>query len=180
MTIIKVKGHEIKLPTIRDSFQRRSQQYKNDIIKTLKKLDLTEDDCEIELIRMASRRVPAKVLFYFDGHRMFYSYQNPQLNFTQNMYIAAKVIEIEVDLFVNKQKSNDDFVRTFSEDDNIEKQRAQARELLGVEAGSLDLNDINKKYKVLAKKYHPDMPGGSLQKFKEINNAHKTLKRELE
>ena len=44
----------------------------------------------------------------------------------------------------------------------------------------MDMGLINKKYKVLAKEHHPDMPMGSTEKFKEINNAHKTLKRELE
>ena len=39
---------------------------------------------------------------------------------------------------------------------------------------------INKKYKELAKEHHPDMPGGNTEKFKAINHAHKTLKRELE
>jgi thioredoxin reductase (NADPH) len=37
---------------------------------------------------------------------------------------------------------------------------------------------INKSYKLLAKQAHPDL-GGDLEKFKEINNAHKMLKREL-
>jgi len=27
---------------------------------------------------------------------------------------------------------------------------------------------------------HPDMPNGNVEKFKEINKAHKILKRELE
>ena len=40
--------------------------------------------------------------------------------------------------------------------------------------------EIDVKYKELAKKHHPDMPSGNLEKFKEINNAHKTLKKELQ
>ena len=44
----------------------------------------------------------------------------------------------------------------------------------------VDTTEIDKKYKVLAMKYHPDMPDGNLEKFKAINNAHKMLKRELE
>ena len=44
----------------------------------------------------------------------------------------------------------------------------------------MDLDVISKKYKVLAKKLHPDMDGGDAQRFKEINVAHKVLKRELE
>ncbi|MBS3114183.1 hypothetical protein J4448_03705 [Candidatus Woesearchaeota archaeon] len=32
----------------------------------------------------------------------------------------------------------------------------------------------------MAKKYHPDMPEGNVDKFKEINRAHKILRRELQ
>ena len=57
--------------------------------------------------------------------------------------------------------------------------RKEAREILGVEENVLDMAHIDKKYKTLAKKYHPDMPDGDLEMFKKINNAHKLLKREL-
>ena len=43
----------------------------------------------------------------------------------------------------------------------------------------LDLDEINKKYKELAKEHHPDK-GGNTEDFKAINKAHKMLKRELE
>ena len=43
-----------------------------------------------------------------------------------------------------------------------------------------NLEDINKKYKVLAKDAHPDMSNGDTERFKAINHAHKILKRELE
>ncbi|MCX9025094.1 MAG: DnaJ domain-containing protein [Candidatus Methanoperedens sp.] len=35
------------------------------------------------------------------------------------------------------------------------------------------------KYKALAKELHPDMPTGDTEKFKQLNIAHKILKREL-
>ncbi|MBI1968917.1 J domain-containing protein [Candidatus Woesearchaeota archaeon] len=56
--------------------------------------------------------------------------------------------------------------------------RKEAREILGIAPDVLDMNEIDKKYKELAKKYHPDMPGGDAEMFKKINNAHKILKRE--
>ena len=51
---------------------------------------------------------------------------------------------------------------------------------LEVDKETLDLNLINEQYKSLAKEHHPDMPNGDMEKFKQINNAHKILKRELE
>jgi molecular chaperone DnaJ len=51
-------------------------------------------------------------------------------------------------------------------------------EILGVNKNA-GINDIKKAYRKLARKYHPDLNPGdkaSEQKFKEINEAHETLK----
>ena len=71
------------------------------------------------------------------------------------------------------------FNNAFSEDKDVQEQRKKARELLGIDEKSLDLDLINKRYRELAKSLHPDMPGGDLEKFKALNRAHKILKREL-
>ena len=34
---------------------------------------------------------------------------------------------------------------------------------------------IKQRYQKLSKKFHPDMPEGSTEKFQEINSAYKTL-----
>ena len=46
--------------------------------------------------------------------------------------------------------------------------------ILGVESTATD-KEIKKAYKKLSMKYHPDRPGGSEEKFKEINEAHDVL-----
>ena len=58
--------------------------------------------------------------------------------------------------------------------------RLKLRNILGVEHDVTDMSVINAKYKHLAKSNHPDMSGGDTEKFQAINNAHKTLKRELQ
>ena len=42
------------------------------------------------------------------------------------------------------------------------------------------MEEINQKYKVLAKKCHPDMPDGNIEIFQKLNKAHKLLRRELQ
>ena len=79
---------------------------------------------------------------------------------------------------LNEEITFEEFSQHFSEDHDIAKKRIEAREILGVDEDCLDVELINKNYKNLARKHHPDM-GGDMETFKKINNAHKTLKREL-
>ncbi len=179
MTFLSIKGHTFKPFVVKDSFNRRALGFKNTIIQSLGKLGLTEDDIDVPLEVMALKRAPASALWYIGGYRLYYSY-NGSLRFVENLYVVAKVIELEVELVLQGEKTAQDFIRDFTEDKDIETQRKQARELLGVEPASMDLNLINQKFKQLAKQHHPDMPGGNHETFKAINHAHKTLKRELE
>jgi hypothetical protein len=178
MTLIKVKGHEIKSITIKDSANRRAIQFKNNILTTLRALGLTEDDVEIELERVAIKRTGASATWYFDGYRMHYSYNRAQ-KYVENLYIVSKVIEYEVLAVLAEEKTIEEFIRAFSEEDEVEEERAAARELLGVPADCNDLDLINKTYKKLAKTAHPDMESGDTETFKALNRAHKILKREL-
>jgi DnaJ-class molecular chaperone len=36
-------------------------------------------------------------------------------------------------------------------------------------------SDIKNKYQLLSKRYHPDMPEGNAEKFREINEAYKIV-----
>ena len=50
--------------------------------------------------------------------------------------------------------------------------------ILGLETNKVSLNEIKMAYKEQAKKYHPDVNGGSIQyeeRFKDISEAYKTL-----
>jgi DnaJ-class molecular chaperone len=41
-------------------------------------------------------------------------------------------------------------------------------------------DELKAKYLKLSKKYHPDMPGGDAQKFREINEAYKLIQRYMQ
>lgn len=179
MTMIRVKGYDIKTSIICDSYDRRAVQYKNNIILTLKKLGLTEDDIEIPQEVSAFKNAPASATWYMNGHRLYHSYKIAN-KYVENLAIVFKVIELEVNALLSHHKTIEEFFSSFSEGDDVEEERKQARITLGVDPDIVDMNIINVKYKELAKKIHPDMDGGDTEKFKAINRAHKILKRELE
>src|SRR3989338_2571147 len=177
MARITVRGHDFSELVIKDSYDRRALQFKNNIIATLKKIGLTEDDMEIVLPRIARMKGVAAASWYFDGRNMYFSFRSGA-SFVQNLYVVLKVIEAEVALLLKGEKPVEEFIADFAEERNVEVQRKEARKVLGVEENCLDIEVINKSFKLLAKQAHPDL-GGDLEKFKEINNAHKMLKREL-
>ena len=179
MAIIKVKGHEFAAPTIRDSFDRRALQYKNKIVTTLRKIGLTEDDIEVDFENVAVKNAPASASWYFCSHYLHYSYRAAP-KYVENLYVVSKLIELEVGALVSGEKTREEFIAEFSEDKDIKTRRKEAREVLGVDENSIDLGHIDSKYRELAKKFHPDVPEGDISKFKQINHAHKILRRELQ
>ena len=179
MKTIKVKGYELTTAPIRDSFDRRALQFKNKIITSLGRIGLTEDDIDLELEPSAVKNVPAYASWYLQGRHLHYSYKGSR-TYAENLYVVFRVIELEVNALLSGQKTAEEFIRDFSEDKDIKDKRKEAREILGVAHDATDLDQINQNYRELAKKHHPDMPEGNPEKFKEINLAHKTLKRELQ
>ena len=177
MARITVKGHEFNELIIRDSYDRRAVLFKNNIIEILRKIGVDDDDVEVSLQRVARLKGHATASWYFEGNYMHFSYK--LLNkFIENLYVVSKVIELEVKLLLNEEITVDEFVRHFSEEQDVEKEQQKAREILGVDKDCLDMELIIKNFKELAKKNHPDA-GGDPEIFKKINLAHKTLKREL-
>ena len=179
MTRLKIKGHEFSAFIVKESFSRRAVQFRNNILGSLRKIGLSEDDVDVELEALSVKKAQASASWYIEGHHLYYSY-NGAHKFVENLYVVSKIIELEVDALLKEKKTLQEFISEFSEEKDIRDKRREARKTLGVDEGTLDLNVINEKYKSLAKAHHPDMPNGNMEKFKEINNAHKTLKRELE
>ena len=179
METVTIKGYEFEAVIARDSYNRRALQYKNNIINVLSKIGIISDDIDIDLETVAIKNVPASATWYDNGYRMYYSYKSAK-RYIDNLYIVYKVLNFEVADLLAKKKTFEEFLLDFTEKEDVEHMRKEARKILGVEEDVLDLDYINKKYKELAKKYHPDMPEGDLEMFKKINNAHKILKRELQ
>ncbi|PIN74147.1 molecular chaperone DnaJ [Candidatus Woesearchaeota archaeon CG10_big_fil_rev_8_21_14_0_10_45_16] len=177
MARITIKGHEFNQLVIRDSYDRRAQLFCNTIIETLRKIGISEDDVDVQLQKVARAKGSAAASWYFDGHYMYFGYKLAD-KFVENLYIVSKVIELEVKALLEERITMEEFTQHFSEDHDIEKRRKEARIILGVPEDCLDLDLINRNYKNLAKKCHPDA-GGDQELFKKINNAHKMLKREL-
>jgi len=178
MTIITIKGHEFEVVLARDSASRRAQQYKNSVISVLNKIGVVADDVIIDLEPMAIKNAPASATWFCDGYRMYYSYKLAK-RYVDNLYVVLKVIELEVADFLSGKKPFDEFRAEFTEDEEVEESRKKARETLGVSHDVTDMDHIDKKFKDLARKHHPDMPEGNVEFFKKINEAHKTLRREL-
>ncbi|MFP4568339.1 MAG: J domain-containing protein [Candidatus Woesearchaeota archaeon] len=178
MVVIKIKTHEINVRKIKDSHLRRATQFKNNIEFALQSVGVPEDDIDVHMEVVAIRNLPASVTWYLGGRRIFYSFASAS-NFAENLFVVQSVIEGEVLLLAGGDKTLDEFISEFSEEDDVLLKRKEARVCLGLSEDERDMKIINKAYKDLAKEHHPDKESGSIDKFKEINNAHKILKREL-
>ena len=178
MPQISIKGHKFNALVSLDSHNRRALKYKNNIISALSKIGVEKDDVVIDLEPVPIKEIIASVTWYYDGYKMYYSYKSAK-KYVDNLYVVYKVIEFEVNDLVEGKINFQDFLSEFTEKDDVENMRKEAREILGVGPDVLDFSIIDKKFKELAKKYHPDLAGGDAEMFKKVNNAHKILKKEL-
>ena len=148
MVKLTVKGHEFSMFQVRDSYTRRAVQFKNNILESLRKIGLTEDDIEVPLEVFALKKAPASASWYINGHHLYYSY-NLSLKFVENLYVVSKVIELEVEALLQEKITVEEFIAKFSEDHDIESKRKQAREVLGLDPHIMDLELINKNYNIV-------------------------------
>lgn len=178
MAKIRVKGHEFEPVTIRDSFDRRATQYKNKIITSIRRLGLTVDDIDIKHEPTVLRKSAASVSWYLNKQHLHYSHYSRN-KYVENLYIVFKVIDLEITALLEERITLEEFITDFSEDTDVVEKRKDARAVLGLTHDINDSKVIEKAYKDLAKEHHPDTEKGNVEKFKEINNAHKLLKKEL-
>ena len=176
--MVTIKGHEIETVIIKNAHNRRAIQLKNNIFKLLTSIGINENDIDVPVENIAIKKAKASATWYYSGHRMYYSHCM-QSKFVDNLHVLFKVIEMESSQVLSEKKTFDDFISEFREDSDVDDKRKEAREFFGVAHDLNDLEIISKKYKDMAKELHPDMPSGDTEKFKQLNIAHKILKREL-
>lgn len=176
--MVKIKGHEIGEVNVKGASTRRAVQFQNNIITSLKKIGILDNDIEIPLERMAMRKIKASATWWIGDHRMHFTH-NMQKNYVENIYVLSKVIEMEVNRVLEEDITINDFILEFKEDKDVHQKRQEAREFFGCHHDETDFTIINEKYKLLARELHPDKPTGDTEKFKQLNVAHKILKREL-
>lgn len=174
-----IRGQTVEAVAVKDSFSRRATQFKNKILQAFKDAGISPDSVDIPEERAPMRKAPAIVNWYAMGSYCHYSYARRN-NYTENLYVIMKLLELELHAVAEGAKSAEDFVKGYAEDDDVQEKRKAARKLLGVAEDCMDFQQIDLQYKRMAKDAHPDMPNGSTEEFKKLNNAHKTLKRELE
>jgi len=179
MDTVTVKGMKFKAFVVKDSFNRQAQQFKNKIIDALGKLGVSEDQTYVPLEQFALKNAPAFAEWFMEGRRLYCSYSLSK-KYVENLYVVLQVISGQVEAVLSGEKEIHDFINEFTEDEDIVEQRKAARETLGLNEDEKDMVVINKRYKDLAKEHHPDTPTGNVEKFKAVNRAHKTLRKELE
>lgn len=179
MSIIKIKGHDYDVKLTKDSFGRRATKYANMITQQLRSIGVSVDDIEISEERVAMKKAPANVSWWVAEYHCNFRF-NKLDRFVDNLLVVMHVVRHAVSELTSKAITTEEFIDRFKEDLDVDKQRIEARKFFDLDENHVDLEHINKQYKKLAKSLHPDMDGGDVEKFKELNNYHKLLKRELE
>jgi len=175
--MVNIEGHEFEQVTVRSAFYRKAMHYEQKLIGILKKIGVPEDDIDIKIEKNAMQKIQASIAWYMWDVNLFYSYT--RFKFVENLGMVTKVIEYFVYQLEKGEITKEKFIALFKEDYDISERRKHAREVLGVDEDSTNFDEIHAKYKKLAKEHHPDMPNGNTEKFKEINTAHKLLKKEM-
>lgn len=179
MTILKLKGNEFEIKFTTGSASRYAALFRNNIIACLKELCVSPNYIRIDEESNGLKKAKAEVYWYMEGRRCYYSYAR-QPRYVDNLQVIAKLIEIEMNKIFEGNKTPEEFVLDFREEDNLIEKRKDARTLLGFDEHEIDMEIINKQFKKMAREAHPDMERGNTERFKQINEAHKILRAELE
>jgi hypothetical protein len=178
MAKIVLRGKEYEQIAISGTHGRLAVQYKNKIISVLHKLGVRNDDVKIEIPAVAFKKEPASASWWQEDRHMYYSCSKGR-NYAENLHLVSRVIERYVNEVLDETIPIEEFFEEFHEKSDVDTARKEAREKLGLPEDTDDFELVNKTYRKMVKEHHPDTANGDEDKFKDINNAHKVLKREL-
>ncbi len=173
----QIRGRTVEIIPVRDSHGRRVTQSENKIVGILKHLGCPPEGVSFSTERLAMKKSEAWVRFYSPYHRCHISYG--AYNYAENMQALVHLLEVEAKMIASHEQTPEVFFERYREEGDEDLDRKEARETLGLPEDCKDWKLIDKTYKTLAKKAHPDM-GGSEELFKRLNKAHKVLKKECE
>ncbi len=179
MTKLKVKGNELDVNFTTNSSSRYATLFRNKVIFCLRKIGVNQDYIKLKEEVFPMKKAGAEVHFYLNGYNCYYSY-NRQVRYVDNLQVISKLIEVEAEKLVSGKRSFEDFLTDYREDEDLVKKRKEARETLKLHESEINLEVIDKQFKIMARESHPDMETGNTEKFKLINEAHKILRKELE
>lgn len=172
----EVNGRNIVIKPTHSKFSRTANEIKNEILHDLSRIGITSDYIDIELPRNPLKReTPAEISWYVNEENFYYKCET-QENYRDNLGVISKLVNMEVYSIKNGLKSFTQVMNQFRIGYNPDTPITKSpQEILEIPQGVNDLEYIKFKYKELSKKYHPDNPEGSAEKFKEINEAYKQL-----
>jgi len=179
MVNIQLKGNSFNVSFAGRSSSRHVSLFRNQIMNALKQVGVPSGHIKIEEDVFPLLKRGAEVYWYVNERNCYYSY-NRQEKYVDNLQVIARLLEQEVAKLILEEKTMDEFIHDFKEEDDLEEKRKEARILLNVPESEKDLEIIDRQFKSMAKEAHPDMPNGDTERFKQLNEAHKLLKKELE
>ncbi len=179
MVKLKIKGNEFEIALVKSSALRYATLFRNKIFFSLKKLGVSQDYIKLVEEPFPIKMAGAEVSWYLNGSNCYYSY-NRQERYVDNLQVISKLIDVEVENLLRGKKNMEEFIFDFKGDEDLIEKRKKARKFLKLGETENSMEVVDRKYKNMAKEFHPDMATGNAEKFKKLNEAHKILRQELE
>ena len=176
----EVNGEVVFINPTASRFSKSAFTISQEILHNLSKIGIKPNYVTLSIPRNPLKpKEPAEVGWVVNGEDHYFKCST-QDNYRDNLGVIGNVIHQEVYAIKNGMKSFGQVMNQFrlGYDETGEK-IVSPREVLGIPLDIKDIDYITYKYKRKAKELHPDS-GGDAEKFKELSEAYKKLKEELE
>lgn len=176
----EVNGRTIEIQVNENNSIKNIHTLRKEIIKWLSRIGITEDYVNIEYNKYGYEEPFASISWVVNGKEYYYECKT-QKTATKCLASIEQLVHYEVIFIERGIKSFAQVMNQFKLGyDPSGPTMKTPREILNIPAGVNDFEFVKFKYKELAKKYHPDnKETGSENKFKELQEAYKSLENEL-